>query len=151
MQWSWRRDYLCPERFNFHNMKRNCHRWHCREFQIIVSLTFTTGLNSKPFRSMYVEKAYSTVDSDSSVGWGRYAWRPPWCFSIRAGYEPAPGFTFSLPFVIIIIIIQHNNTTETVTLTVTLTSTFSRTLIQILISHVKWSAQAVRDSKIDHT
>ena len=29
------------------------------------------GLNSKPFRSMYVEKAYSTVDSDSSVGWGR--------------------------------------------------------------------------------
>ena len=29
------------------------------------------GLNSKPFRSMYVEKAYSTVDSDSSVGSGR--------------------------------------------------------------------------------
>ena len=28
-------------------------------------------LNSKPFRSMYVEKAYSTVDSDSSIGWGR--------------------------------------------------------------------------------
>ena len=26
------------------------------------------GLNSKPFRSLYVEKAYSTVDSDSSVG-----------------------------------------------------------------------------------
>ena len=26
------------------------------------------GLNSKPFRSMYVEKAYNTVDSDSSVG-----------------------------------------------------------------------------------
>ena len=29
------------------------------------------GLNSKPFRSMYVEEAYITVDSDSSVGWGR--------------------------------------------------------------------------------
>ena len=29
------------------------------------------GLNSKPFRSMYVEKAYNTVDGDSSVGWGR--------------------------------------------------------------------------------
>ena len=29
------------------------------------------GLISKPFRSIYVEKAYSTVDSDSSVGWGR--------------------------------------------------------------------------------
>ena len=26
------------------------------------------GLNSKPFRSMYVEKVYNTVDSDSSVG-----------------------------------------------------------------------------------
>ena len=45
---------------------------------------------------MYVEKAYSTVDSDSFVEWGRYAWRPPWCFSRRAGYESAPGFTFSL-------------------------------------------------------
>ena len=30
-----------------------------------------TGLNSKSFRSMYVEKAYSTADSDSSIGWGR--------------------------------------------------------------------------------
>ena len=29
------------------------------------------GLNSKPFRSIYVEKVCNTVDSDSSVGWGR--------------------------------------------------------------------------------
>ena len=44
----------------------------------------------------------------------------PWCFSRRVGYEPAPGFTFSLPF----IIIPHNITLhKTVTLTVTLTST----------------------------
>ena len=35
------------------------------------------------------------------------AWRPPLCFSRRAGYEPAPGSTFSLP-IIIIIIIPHN-------------------------------------------
>ena len=56
---------------------------------------------------MYVEKAYSTVDSDSSVGCGRKAWWPPWCFSRRAGYEPAPGFTFSLPF----IITPHNTIT----------------------------------------
>ena len=28
-------------------------------------------LNSKPFRSTYVEKEYSTADSDSFVGWGR--------------------------------------------------------------------------------
>ena len=29
------------------------------------------GLNSKPFRSKYVEKAYCIDDSDSSVGRGR--------------------------------------------------------------------------------
>ena len=29
-----------------------------------------SGLNSKPFRT-YFEKAHSTIDSDSSVGWGR--------------------------------------------------------------------------------
>ena len=33
--------------------------------------SYPAGLNSKPFCSIYVEKAYSTVDSDSSVGWGR--------------------------------------------------------------------------------
>ena len=38
---------------------------------LITRLYISPGLNSKPFRSMYVEKAYSTVDSDSSVGWGR--------------------------------------------------------------------------------
>ena len=66
------------------------------------------GLNSKPFRSMQpMLRRHNTVDSDSSIGWGRYTWRPPWCFSRRAGYEPAPGFAFSLPF----IIIPHNKIT----------------------------------------
>ena len=37
----------------------------------VVNFQHKPGLNSKPFRNMYVEKAYSTVDSDSSVGWGR--------------------------------------------------------------------------------
>ena len=46
--------------------------------------------------------------------------------------EQAPGFTFSLPF--IIIIVPHNTIT-----------------LHILFRHVMWSAQAVRDSKIDHT
>ena len=46
--------------------------------------------------------------------------------------------------------VQHNYTTKTVTLTVTLTSTSYNT-VQILFTHVMWSAQAVRDSKIDHT
>ena len=39
---------------------------------LIARLYITSpGLNSKPFRSMNAEKACSTVDSDSSVGWGR--------------------------------------------------------------------------------
>ena len=46
---------------------------------------------------------------------------------------------------------QHNNTTQTVTLTVTPNLNFLPHTIQILIPHVMWSAQAVRDSKIDHT
>ena len=45
---------------------------------------------------------------------------------------------------------QHNNTTQTVTHTVTLTSASYNT-VQILFTHVMWSAQAVHDSKIDHT
>ena len=39
--------------------------FHLKIFNLVVEL------NSKPFRSMYVEKAYSTVYSDSFVGWGR--------------------------------------------------------------------------------
>ena len=74
---------------------------------LIARLYISPGLNSKPFRSIYVEKAYSTVDSDSFIGWGRLTWWPPWCFSRRAGYELALGFTFSLPF----IIIPHNTIT----------------------------------------
>ena len=37
---------------------------------LIAVVHHMPGLNSKPFHSMYVEKAYSSVDSDSSVGWG---------------------------------------------------------------------------------
>ena len=99
---------------------------------------------------MYVEKAYNTVDSDSSVGWGRYAWRPPWCFSKRAGYETAPGFIFSL--------LSSSASSHTALLHYTNSYTYSHPnlnflqyTIQILIPHVMWSAKAVRDSKIDHT
>ena len=35
---------------------------------VIKTSSLLPGLNSKPFRSLYIEKAYSTVDSDSSVG-----------------------------------------------------------------------------------
>ena len=102
----------------------------------------------------YVEKEYSTVDSDSSIGWGCLTWQPPLCFSRREGYEPASGFTFSLPFIIIIIIISHS----TIQLHYTNTYTYSHPNlnflqypIQILAPHVMWSAQVVRESKIDHT
>ena len=99
-------DPLRGSKFSFEYFQpRSQEGWRCTlsNRQIVHH---NPGLNSKPFRSIYVEKAYSTVDSDSSVGWGRYAWRPPWCFSRRAGYDPAPGFTFSLSF-----IIQHNTIT----------------------------------------
>ena len=56
---------------------------------------------------------------------------------LTAGYEPALGFTFSLPFIII-----PHNTTQIVTLTST-----SRNTVQILFPHIMWSAQAVHDSK----
>ena len=41
------------------------------DVHFLIARLHRPGLNSKPSRSMYVEKAYSTVDSDSSVGWGR--------------------------------------------------------------------------------
>ena len=40
---------------------------------LIARLYIKAGLNSKLFRSTYVEKAYFTVDSDSSVGRECYA------------------------------------------------------------------------------
>ena len=98
------------------------------------------GLNCKPFRS--------TVDSDSSVGWGRQAWRPPWCFSRRAGYERHRFSPF--PFL--------SSSSHTAQLQYTNSYTHSHPnlnfleyTIQILIPHVMWSAQAVRDTKIDHS
>ena len=69
----------------------------------------------------------------------------PWCFSRRAGYEPAPGFTFSL--------LSPSCTTQ-LHQTVILSHpnlNFLQYTIQILVPHVMWSAQEVRDSKIDHT
>ena len=78
-------------------------------------------------------------------------WRSPWCFSRRAGYEPALGFTFSLPF---IIIIPHSTTQLHYTNSYTYSHpnlNFLPYTIQILVPHVMWSAQAVHELKIDHT
>ena len=58
-------------KFSFENFQpQGQERWRCTlsNHQIVHH---RPGLNSKPFRSMYVEKAYTTVDSDLSVGWGR--------------------------------------------------------------------------------
>ena len=37
---------------------------------LIASVHNKSGLNSKPFRSIYVKKAYNTIDSNSSIRWG---------------------------------------------------------------------------------
>ena len=108
------------------------------------------GLNSKPFRSIYVEKAYNAVDSDSSIWWGRSARRPTSCFSRRAGYVPAPSFIFSLPF----IINPHFTTQLHYTNSYTYSHpnlNFLKYTIPILVPHVMWSAPVVRVLKIDHT
>ena len=79
-------------KFSFENFQlRDQEGWRCTlsNRQIVHH---RPGLNSKPFRSTYVEPG-----------------GPLGAFSRRAGYEPAPGFTFSLPF--IIIIIPHNTIT----------------------------------------
>ena len=69
--------------------------------------------------------------------------------SIGVGYMP--DFTFSLPF----IIIPHTTHYTTKQLhkgpTIILISLSFCTQKQIHIPHVTWSAQDVRESKIDHT
>ena len=58
---------------NFHLKIFNLGARRCGDVHFLITRLYITarpGLNSKPFRSMYVEKAYSTVDSNSSVGWG---------------------------------------------------------------------------------
>ena len=42
------------------------------DVHFLIARLYITVLdyNSKPFRSMYDEKAYNIVDSNSSVGWG---------------------------------------------------------------------------------
>ena len=87
------------------------------------------GLNSKAFRSIYVEKAYSTVDSDSSVGWGLSLAAPLVLFEKSrlwsgTGFHILPSFHHHHHHHHT----QHNYTTQTVTHTVTLNSTSSSTL-----------------------
>ena len=99
-------------------------------------LDCTPGLNSKPFRSTYVEKAYCTDDSDSSSdgdvkpGHPLGAFREEQAMS-RLRVSP-PSLSSSSHT------LQHNYTTQTLTHTVTLK--FLQYTIQILIPHVMWSA-----------
>ena len=55
---------------NFHLKIFNLRARRGGDVHFLIARLYITGLNSKPFRSMYVEKAYSTIDSDLSVGWG---------------------------------------------------------------------------------
>ena len=58
---------------NFHLKIFNLGARRGGDVHFLIARLYITGLglDSKSFRSTYVEKAYSTVDSDSSVGWGR--------------------------------------------------------------------------------
>ena len=53
------------------SMPSGVEKFSFENFQPREIVHHSPGLNSKPFRSMHVEKTYSTVDSDSYVGWGR--------------------------------------------------------------------------------
>ena len=72
---------------------------HVRMY-LLTNKPMCPGLNSKP-RHTILFIAIRLSDGDVKPG------GPPWCFSRRAGYESAPGFTFSLHF----IIISHNTIT----------------------------------------
>ena len=94
---------------------------------------------------MYVEKAYRTVDRDSSVGWDVKPGGPLGAFReeqtmSRYRVSPSPFLSSSSHTAQL-----HYTNRHTVTLTSTSYSTLYR------YSHVMWSAQAVHDSKIDHT
>ena len=96
---------------------------------------------------MYVEEAYSTVDSDSSVDADVKPGGPLGAFReeqamIRHRVSPSP-------------FLSSSHTTQ---LHYTNSYTYSHPnlnflqyTIQILVPRVMWSAQAVRDLKIDHT
>ena len=66
----------------------------------------------------------------------------PWCF-LRTGYELALGFTFSLPFIIIIPQLHYTNSYTYSHPNLN----FLQYTIQKLVPHVMWSAQVVRDFK----
>ena len=59
------RGSILGEVINFNLIIFNLWAWRGGDVHFLIARLY------KPFRSMYVEKAYSTVDSDSSVGWGR--------------------------------------------------------------------------------
>ena len=87
------------------------------------------GLNSKPFRSIYVEKAYSSLlltairpsDGDVKPGGPLCAFHEEQAMT-RHQVSPSPFHSSSSRTP------QHNYTTQRATHTVTLTSTFSSTL-----------------------
>ena len=58
-------------KFSFENFQpRGQEGWRCTHSNREI-VHHMPGLNSSMYVCMYVEKAYSTGDSDSSVGWGR--------------------------------------------------------------------------------
>ena len=118
----------------------------CMDHSISRWCTFfnSPGLNSKPFCSTYVEKAYSTVrqsDGDVKPGGPLGAFREEQAMSRHR--------VSSSPFL--------SPSSHTTQLHYTNTYTYSHPnlnflqyTIQILVPHIMWSARAVHDSKKDH-
>ena len=113
--------------------------------KVRVGLHHTPELNSKPFRSIYVERlliAISPSDGDVKHGGPLGAFREEQAMSRhRVSHSPflsSPSHTTQL----------HYTTSYTYSHP---NLNFLQYTIQILVPHVMWSAQAVRDSKIDHT
>ena len=97
------RDSIPDEVVNFHLKIFNLRTRRDGDVHFLITRLYITDLNKIPNPSAVCTLRRHIVllivirPSDGDVK----AWRPPWCFSRRAGYEPAPGFIISLPFIII--------------------------------------------------
>ena len=123
------------------------------DVHFLTSRLYITGLDQIPNSSAVynVEKAYSTVDSDSSsdgdvkpdgplgafreeqaMSWHRVSPSPFLSSSSSSSHTTQLHYTNSYTY-------SHPNVN------------FLQYTIHILVPHVMWSAQAVRELKIDHT
>ena len=103
------RGSISGEVVNFHLKIFNLGARRGGDVHFLIARLYITGIDEIPNpsavytlrRHIVLLIAIRPLDGNVKPG------GPPWCFSRRAGYELAPGFTFSLPY----IIIPHNTIT----------------------------------------